>query len=139
MTQLEMARRGEISEEMVACARREALEPEIIRKGVEDGTLVIVKNRRHSSIEPLAIGKGLRTKVNANIGTSRDHPDLDLELAKVKICEESGADTIMDLSTGGDISAIRGAIINASSIPLERSPFTRQQRECSKATGRSLK
>ncbi len=122
MTQLEMARRGEISEGMAACARREGVDPELIRKGVEDGTIVIIQNRDHSSIAPLAIGKGLRTKVNANIGTSGDHPEVDLELAKVKICETCGADTIMDLSTGGDVSAIRKAIMKASSLPVGTVP-----------------
>jgi phosphomethylpyrimidine synthase len=123
MTQLDTARRGEISEEMAACARAESVLPEFIRKGVEEGTIVVVKNRRRSSTEPLAIGKGIRTKINANIGTSGDCPDLDLELAKVRICEASGADTIMDLSTGGAISAIRGAILKASSIPVGTVPI----------------
>ncbi|MDO9515567.1 MAG: phosphomethylpyrimidine synthase ThiC, partial [Syntrophales bacterium] len=67
MTQLEMARKGGISEEMEMCARQEGVPPEFIRKGVEEGTIVVVRNNRHGSIMPLAIGKGLRTKINVNI------------------------------------------------------------------------
>ena len=123
MTQLESARKGIISEEMKISAESEKVSPEYIRKGVEDGTIVIVRNNRHIDVKPLAIGKGLRTKINANIGTSKDHVDLDLELEKVKTCVKSGADAIMDLSTGGDISAIRKAIINASPIAVGTVPI----------------
>ena len=122
-TQLEMARKGIISEEMAYCAKRESVAPEFIRQGVEDGTIVVVRNNRHSSIPALAIGKGLRTKINANIGTSKDHVDLALELRKVKICAEAGADTIMDLSTGGDIGAIRKAVMKASSMAVGTVPI----------------
>jgi phosphomethylpyrimidine synthase len=123
MTQLESARKGIISEEMKICAENENVSPEYIRKGVENGTIVIVRNSRHTDVKPLAIGKGLRTKINANIGTSKDHVDLDLELEKVKTCVTSGADAIMDLSTGGDISAIRKAIINASPMAVGTVPI----------------
>ena len=71
MTQLEIARKGKISEEMEICAKYESVSPEYIRKGVEDGTIVVTRNKKHTSILPLAIGKGLKTKVNSNIGTSK--------------------------------------------------------------------
>ncbi len=123
MTQLEIARKNKISEQMEICAGHEGVEPEFIRKGVEDGNIVVVRNRKHTSVLPLAIGKGLKTKVNANIGTSKDRSDLDLELKKVKVSVAAGADTIMDLSTGGDIRAIRKAIIRESSLIIGTVPI----------------
>ena len=123
MTQLEIARKGEISEEMEICAGQEGVTPEFIRRGVEEGTIVVVRNNRHTSVLPLAIGKGLRTKVNVNIGTSRDHMDLDLELDKVRISEATGADTIMDLSTGGDVGMIRKEIIEETSLIVGTVPI----------------
>ncbi|MBN1613857.1 MAG: phosphomethylpyrimidine synthase ThiC [Deltaproteobacteria bacterium] len=123
MTQLEAAKKGKVTEEMMICAQREGVSPEFIRRGLEDGTIVICRNKRHTAVLPLAIGKGLRTKVNANIGTSKDHLDLDLELRKVEVSKEAGADTIMDLSTGGDLSAIRKAIVKASPLTLGTVPI----------------
>ncbi|MDA3835923.1 MAG: phosphomethylpyrimidine synthase ThiC [Spirochaetales bacterium] len=123
MTQLETARENKISEEMEICARQEGVEPEFIRKGVEDGNIVVVRNKKHTSVLPIAIGKGLRTKVNANIGTSKDRNDPDMELEKVKVSIAAGADTIMDLSTGGDIRAIRQAIISQSSLIIGTVPI----------------
>lgn len=123
MTQLEAAKSGRISEEMEICAAREGVSPEFIRKGVADGCIVVVRNNLHKRIMPLAVGKGLRTKVNANIGTSADNANIDLELEKVKICVASGADAIMDLSTGGDLDAIRKAIIEASPLAVGTVPI----------------
>lgn len=123
MTQLEAARKGIITEEMKICAEREGVSPEFIRKGIKDGTIVVIRNIKHTSILPLAIGKGLKTKINANIGTSKDRVDIDLELEKVRVSIAAGADTIMDLSTGGDIRAIRKKIIQASSLPIGTVPI----------------
>ncbi|OGP82283.1 MAG: phosphomethylpyrimidine synthase [Deltaproteobacteria bacterium RBG_16_58_17] len=123
MTQLEEARNGRITEEMKICAENERVSPEFIRKGVADGNIVVVRNNTHTAIPPLAIGKGLRTKINANIGTSGDHTDLDMELEKVRVSVAAGADTIMDLSTGGDLGAIRKAIIKASTVALGTVPI----------------
>ena len=123
MTQLETAKRGAISEEMRICAEQEGVSPEFIRQGVEAGTLVVIRNNTHQDIPPLAVGKGLRTKINANIGTSRDRVDLNLELEKVRISAAAGADTLMDLSTGGDIRAIRKAIIKASPLVIGTVPI----------------
>ncbi len=123
MTQLEMARKNKISEEMEICAEYEGVDPEFIRKGVEDGNIVVIRNKKHKSISPLAIGKGLKTKVNANIGTSKDRTDVDQELKKVRVSIAAGADTIMDLSTGGDIKAIRKAIIKESSLVIGTVPI----------------
>jgi phosphomethylpyrimidine synthase len=122
-TQLETARQGIVSEEMASCAKHEHVEAETLRKGVEDGTIVVVRNNRHTAIAPLAIGKGLRTKINTNIGTSKDRADLDLELEKVRVSVAAGTDTIMDLSTGGDLGAIRRAVIGASTVAVGTVPI----------------
>lgn len=123
MTQLEIAVNGQISEEMKLCAETEGVDPEFIRAGVAAGNIVVVRNKKHSNIRPAAVGKGLRTKINANIGTSKDRVDLSLELEKVRVSAEAGADAVMDLSTGGDIRAIRKAIIGASPLIIGTVPI----------------
>ena len=123
MTQIEQARQGMITEETTISAAREGCPPEYIRAGVAAGTIVVIRNKVHGAIAPLAIGKGLRTKINVNIGTSKDRADLVDELEKVRICVEAGADTIMDLSTGGDIQAIRRAIVAASPLVIGTVPI----------------
>ena len=123
MTQLELAREGVISPQMESVAQHEGVDAEFIRQGVAKGTIVIPANIKHSNLVPYGIGQGLRTKVNANIGTSSDFGNVDTELEKLRIAIESGADTVMDLSTGGDISAVRRAIIAASSLPIGTVPI----------------
>jgi len=123
MTQLETANSGRISEEMEICAAQEGVSAEFIRKGMADGNIVVLRNNRHTGVSPLAVGKGLKTKVNANIGTSGDHADLELELEKVRVSAAAGADTIMDLSTGGDLGAIRKAIMKASPLAVGTVPI----------------
>ena len=123
MTQLELATEGIISPPMSLVAQHEGLEAEFIRQGVARGTIVIPANTRHTSLIPCGIGQGLKTKVNANIGTSSDFGNIDTELEKLLVAIDSGADTVMDLSTGGDISAIRRAIIDASSLPVGTVPI----------------
>ena len=123
MTQLEIAGKGQISEEMRLCAETEGVDPEFIRAGVAAGTIVVVRNNRHGAIRPVAVGKGLRTKINANIGTSKDRMDLEVELQKVRISADAGADAVMDLSTGGDIRAIRKAVIDASPLIVGTVPI----------------
>ncbi|WP_408997881.1 phosphomethylpyrimidine synthase ThiC [Syntrophus buswellii] len=123
MTQLEAARLGIATEEMKLCADKEGVTPEVIRRGVEEGSIVVIRNNLHNSIVPLAVGRGLRTKINANIGTSQDHADVALELKKVEACAASGADALMDLSTGGDIRSIRQAIMKASPMAVGTVPI----------------
>jgi len=123
MTQLEIARKGNISPQIAAVARAEGLEPEFICRGVAGGTIVIPASINHTNLVPCGIGAGLRTKVNANIGTSPDFGDVATELEKLRAASDAGADTVMDLSTGGDISAIRRAIIAASSLPIGTVPI----------------
>jgi phosphomethylpyrimidine synthase len=123
MTQLEKARKGLITEEMKIAARAEKVAPEYLRKGLVDGTIVICRNVKHKSIKPLAIGLGLRTKVNANIGTSKDHTDLNLELKKLKTAIDAGADAVMDLSTGGNLAAIRKKVMEISAVAIGTVPI----------------
>jgi phosphomethylpyrimidine synthase len=123
MTQLESARAGRITPEMKLVALSEGLAEEFIQQGIAQGTIVIPANRYHTGLTPRGIGKGLSTKVNANIGTSSDFGNVDTELQKLKVCLESRADAVMDLSTGGDIPAIRKAIISACPLPLGTVPI----------------
>ena len=123
MTQLEKARKGLITEEMKIAAANEGVEAEHIRQGMADGNIVICRNVNHTAIKPLAIGLGLRTKVNANIGTSKDNNDLPLELEKLKIAEAVGADAVMDLSTGGDLAQIRKAVMEKATVAIGTVPI----------------
>jgi len=123
MTQLELARQGIISERMEEVSRLEGLDAETIRRGVASGVIVIPANINHSNAEARGIGKGLSTKVNANIGTSSDFIDLETELLKLDIAIKAGADAVMDLSTGGDLSTIRQAILRRSRVPIGSVPI----------------
>jgi phosphomethylpyrimidine synthase len=110
------------SEEIKAAARSEGADPEWIRRMVASGRAVIPCNPLHSP-DPCAIGEGLTVKVNANVGTSRDQPDMRQELKKAKVAVKYGADTVMDLSTGGDIDAVRQAILKAVRVPVGTVPI----------------
>ncbi len=123
MTQLELAREGRISDEMRRAAEAEGTEAERLRALIADGKAVLPANVRRQRKRPAAVGQGLRTKVNANIGTSADYADLARELEKLAAAEEAGADTVMDLSTGGDLGAIRQAIIEAATVPIGTVPI----------------
>lgn len=101
MTQLEFAKKGTISPALKKVAREESLHPDELVALVARGQVVIPFNSHHPRLRPLGIGRKLRTKVNVNIGTSRDFPGLEEELKKVDVSLRYGADTIMDLSTGG--------------------------------------
>ena len=122
MTEFEIAVRGDTSPVLEQVARDEGLEPERMRLLVAEGRAVITGARREGC-RAIGIGEGLRTKVNANIGTSPDHDDIGTELEKLRISIEAGADTVMDLSTGGDIDAVRRAILESSPIPLGTVPI----------------
>ncbi len=103
-------------------AKKEGVSLKYLKQGIKNGRIVLLKNRVHR-IRPLAVGEGLTTKVNANIGTSPDVADLDFELHKLNASIEAGADTVMDLSTGGDINKIRRAIVKHSSVPIGTVPI----------------
>lgn len=123
MTQRQLAQKGVTSSQIQQVAQTEGIEPDFILRGLADGTIVIPANVKHTSLIPCGIGKGLRTKVNANIGTSSDFGNVETELAKLRVTIESGADTVMDLSTGDDIRAIRRAIVAACPLPLGTVPI----------------
>ena len=123
MTQTEKARKGILSAALKKVARSEAVAPEKLAELVAAGLVVIPFNPRHSPARPSGIGRGLRTKVNVNLGTSRDFPLLADELRKVRISLEYGADALMDLSTGGDLRKIRKAILARTPIPLGTVPI----------------
>jgi len=123
MTQLELARQDKISSQMKLVAEQEGVDAEFIQQGVAKGTIVIPANVNHTNLVPCGIGQGLRTKVNANIGTSSDFGNMATELEKLRVAVGCGADTVMDLSTGGDISAIRRAVIAASPVPIGTVPI----------------
>jgi phosphomethylpyrimidine synthase len=123
MTQLERARRKEITPAMQRVAEKEGLDPEILRQRIAEGTVVVPANKNHSNLDPCGIGQGLRTKVNANIGTSEAYPDMIRELRKLQRAIEAGADTVMDLSTGGDIRACRRQILAHSEPPVGTVPL----------------
>ena len=121
-TQMHYARTGVLTEEMKYVAERERLEPELVQSEVARGRLVIPANVNHANLEPMGIGVALSCKVNANIGNSAVTSDLDGELDKLRVALKYGADTVMDLSTGGDIDRIRAAIVASSSVPIGTVP-----------------
>jgi phosphomethylpyrimidine synthase len=122
MTQLLKARKGDITPEMIQVAESEGLEPEQIMELVARGHAVIPKNRSRS-FKAVGIGRGLRTKVNANIGTSPKRADPGEELEKLSAAVQAGADAVMDLSTGGDLDSIRNTIIQASPLMVGTVPI----------------
>ena len=124
-TQMYLARAGQVTAAMVRVAEREGLPPELIRDEVARGRLVIPANVNHLAkrLDPMGIGKVSRVKINANIGNSAVTSDIDGELEKLHHAVHYGADTVMDLSTGGNIDAIRVAIIDASPVPIGTVPI----------------
>ena len=124
MTQLEAARMGKITPQMEYVAKAEGKSPEEIRELVAAGRVVIPANPNHTTLERFTgIGEGLKVKVNVNLGTSYDYVNVDEELEKVDIALEYGADTLMDLSTGGDLRAIRQLVLERSTIPVGTVPI----------------
>jgi phosphomethylpyrimidine synthase len=125
MTQIESARDGVITPEMRAVANKEAIDPQFVRDEVARGRMIIPANTEHlkKGLEPMGIGLGCRCKINANIGNSAVTSEIDQELNKLQAAVKFGADTVMDLSTGGNIDAIRQAIIDASPVPIGTVPI----------------
>jgi phosphomethylpyrimidine synthase len=122
MSQMHLARKGVITEEMAYVAKREKIEPELVRSEVVRGRAIIPANIHHRNLEPMGIGIAFRCKINANIGNSATTSNIDEELKKLHHSVHYGADTVMDLSTGGDIPKIRKAIIEASPVPVGTVP-----------------
>lgn len=122
MTQIEMAGRGIITDEVFQVAAEEGITPEVLREYVAAGKVVIPSNKKRRA-RIVGIGKGLRTKVNASIGTSTEIANIDMEVEKARTAERYGADTLMDLSVGGDISMIRKAVMDAITLPVGTVPL----------------
>ena len=123
MTQLAKARAGVTTREMEVVADKEKVDVHELRDKVAEGRVVIPVNIGHDGLVPCGIGEGLLVKVNANIGTSTDRAVLEEELTKLEVAVGAGADTVMDLSTGGDIDLCRGKILEASKVPLGTVPI----------------
>ncbi|MHC1631132.1 MAG: phosphomethylpyrimidine synthase ThiC [Methanotrichaceae archaeon] len=116
------AKNGKITEEMKIVAQEEGVTPEFIQRGIVNGKIVIPISP-YRKTRPVGIGKGLRTKVNATVGTSSDIIDLDMEIKKTRTAEKAGADTLMELSTGGDFSEIRKKVIENTTLSVGSVPL----------------
>ncbi len=118
MTILENVRAGDIPGAVEKAAAAENVDAKVLAENIALGHAIVPANKRRKATRFVGIGKGLRTKVNANIGTSGDYANVDDELAKLSAAVEAGTDTVMDLSTGGDLRAMRKAIIDNSEVPV---------------------
>src|SRR5712675_3630941 len=123
MSQMHLARQGVITEEMFFVAKREKVEPELVRSEIARGRAIIPANIHHRNLQPMGIGIAFNCKINANIGNSATTSNIDEELKKLHHSVHYGADTVMDLSTGGDIPTIRKAINDASPVPIGTVPI----------------
>ncbi|HZW35521.1 MAG TPA: phosphomethylpyrimidine synthase ThiC, partial [Candidatus Deferrimicrobiaceae bacterium] len=123
MTLLRRARSGALPGEISRAAAEEGLPPEKLRESVAGGRAVIPRNRKRRELRPVAIGEGLRIKINANVGSSRDRADVPVEIEKMRVAVEAGADAVMDLSTGGPLRQIRRRILGACPVPVGTVPI----------------
>lgn len=123
MTQLERARCGEITPQMEEVALQEGIKAENVRDLVAKGWVVIPANKNHKNLVHRGFGKGLSTKVNANLGTSPTFPDWKIEIEKLMMAQSCKADAVMDLSTGGELRACRREIIARSTVPVGTVPI----------------
>lgn len=128
-TQLEAARAGRITPQITRIAHDEGLAPQLVRSRVAAGEIVILNHPQRSQQKAVGLGTGLRTKVNASIGTSSDICDTALEIRKARIAEQEGADTLMELSAAGDMDAIRRAVLEATTLPVGTVPLYQAFRE----------
>ena len=122
-TQMEAAKKGIITPEMETVAKKEYLDPEVLRQRVADGSVAIPCNINHKSISPEGIGMGLRTKINVNLGISGDHKDYDLEMEKVDMAIKFGAEAIMDLSNYGKTNEFRKKLVEKSPAMIGTVPM----------------
>ena len=123
VSQMHYARKGVITEEMAYVAEREDLDAELIRSEVARGRMIIPANINHTSLEPMCIGIASKCKINANIGNSAVTSNVEQELEKLHNAVHLGSDTVMDLSTGGDLDLIRTALIKVSPVPVGTVPI----------------
>ena len=133
-TQMYYARRGELTKQMSYVAKLEGVSENLVMDEVAKGSVIIPANVNHTNLKPMGIGRKLKTKINANIGNSSLSSDICAELRKLEICLEFGADTVMDLSTDGDLDTIRSAIIEHSSVPVGTVPMYEILKEAKEVT-----
>ena len=133
-TQMYYARRSELTKQMSYVAKVEGVSENLVMDEVAKGSIIIPANVNHTNLKPMGIGRKLKTKINANIGNSSLSSDICAELRKLEICLEFGADTVMDLSTDGDLDAIRSAIIEHSSVPVGTVPMYEILKEAKEVT-----
>ncbi len=134
-TQIELAKEGIITKEMELAATNDFLDAATIRDYIAKGWVVIPNNPGRKTQQICAIGKGLRTKLNASIGTSSDICEIELEVKKARAAEEEGADTLMELSAGGDLDKVRRAVIQATKLPVGNVPLYQAFCEAARAYG----
>ncbi len=145
MTQLEMAKKGIVTPEMREVAKNEMIDVNELMGYIASGEVIITKNINHKHSKPTGIGKKMKIKVNANIGSSQDACSIGNELEKLRVSIAAGADAVMDLSTGGDLKAIRSAIIKESTVPIGTVPIyeaavkaAKEKRELTSMTAEDL-
>jgi phosphomethylpyrimidine synthase len=134
MTLIDRAKQGIITDEMMTVASDEGVTPEFICRGIANGQIVIPISP-YRKTKPIGIGKGLKTKVNASVGTSSDIDDVALEVEKTKVAEASGADSLMELSTAGDFYEIRRRVIEATSLSVGSVPLYQAFIEAARDSG----
>ena len=123
MTQIDVIKKGKATAEIIQIAAQEHIDIDELMELVACGLVVVPKNINRGLEHPCGIGKGLRVKVNANVGTSADFPEVEPEIEKLHAAAAAGADTVMDLSSGGDIPAIRRKMLAESAVPLGTVPI----------------
>ncbi|KKN61028.1 hypothetical protein LCGC14_0525870 [marine sediment metagenome] len=123
MSLLQQVKRGQIPKTLKEVAVKESIDPELLAFRISSGSIVIPQNKKRKHIKAVGIGEGLSTKVNANIGTSETHDDVDYELKKLKAAEAAGADAIMDLSTGPSLNKARKKILEKATVPIGTVPI----------------
>ena len=139
MTQLESAKKNLLTPLMKTIAKIEGIDPDLLCQRIQVGSIAILNNNKHKLKNPCAVGYGLKTKINANIGTSTDHALLSEELQKLKTAIDYGSDTVMDLSVGGDLKKTRRQILKRSSVPVGTVPIYEVAVNAEKKYGSFLK
>jgi len=136
MTQMELARQGEVTEAVRTVAEAEGLDAQTVRRRVADGLIAIPLGNKRGPRRVMGVGQGLRVKVNANLGTSPDYADVAAEVEKLRAAEEAGADAVMDLSTGGDLRDVRRRIMEAATVAVGSVPIYEAAAGAARARGR---
>ena len=139
MTQMELARQGKVTDAVRQVAEADGRDAETVRRDVADGRVAIPLNKNRRAHTVMGVGRGLRVKVNANLGTSPDYADVEMELAKLDAAQNAGADAVMDLSTGGDIADIRRRLMDACDLTVGTVPIYEAAAAAARAHGNIAK